>query len=326
MAVTLLPRLSDPQSLMLRSLAAALLLLVPVVALAAGPVFPPGSRIGLVPPADMEPARGLAGFQNPHTGAAIVAIEMPAEAYPSVAAGFADEALKTQGFTLTSRETVKVGAADAILVSGTQNDGGRAIPKTVLLTADPSVTALVIAQLPVGAPEADQKLMRATLKTVALRPPLTMDEQIAVLPFKLGDMAGFRPVRAMAGSSILMTDGPNDAVRNAEQPVVIVAQSFAPAPAPAEQRDAFARAALAQNALLKEIVYERAQNFRLGGAEWNEIVAKAKDGQSDQPVIVLQSIRFAPDGYLRTLGVAKLADRDALMPRFRRVVDGLIPK
>lgn len=295
-------------------------------ALAADPVFPPGSRIGLVPPANMQPARGLAGFQDPQTGAAIIAVEMPAEAYPSIAAGFSEEALKAQGFTPTSRETVKIGSADALLVSGTQNESGRAVPKTVLLTADPTMTALVIAQSPVGASPAEEDKLRAALKTVALRPALSMDDQLKALPFRMGDMASFRPIRAMAGNSILLTDGPSDVVRNAEQPVVIVAQSFAPAPAGAEQRDAFARAALAQNALLKDIVFERAQGFRLGGADWHEIVAKAKDGQSDQPVIVLQSIRFSPDGYLRTLGVAKVEQRDEVMPRFRRIVDGLVPR
>lgn len=294
--------------------------------LAADPVFPPGSRIGLVPPANMKPARGVAGFQDPQTGAAIVTVEMPADAYPSVAAGFGEEALKAQGFTLRSRDTVKIAGADALLVSGTQNESGRAVPKVILLTADPTMTALVVAQSPVGASPADEERLRAALKTVALRPALSMDDQLKALPFRMGDLANFRPVRSMAGNSVLMTDGPSDAVRNAEQPVVIVAQSFAPAPISAEQRDSFARSALAQNALLKDIVFERAQGFRLGGADWHEIVAKAKDGHSDQPVIVLQSVRFSPDGYLRTLGVAKVEQRDEVMPRFRRIVDGLAPK
>jgi hypothetical protein len=312
---------------MLRSASALFLaVLAPVAALAADPVFPPGSRIGLVPPPDMKPARGVAGFQNPETGAAIVAVEMPAEAFPSVSAGFAEEALKTQGFTASSRDTFKIGKSDALLVSGTQTENGRAVPKVILLTADTGLTALVIAQLPVGAPAADEQKVKAALKTVALRPALSMDEQVKALPFRLGDLAGFRPVRAMAGNSILLTEGPNDVVRAADQPAVIVAQSFAPAPPGPEARDQFARAALVGNALLKDVTYERAQNFRLGGAEWHEIVAKAKDGQSDEPVIVLQSIRFAPDGYLRTLGVAKIGQRDDVMPRFRRVVDGLAPK
>lgn len=295
-------------------------------AFAADPVFPPGSRIGLIPPGQMKIARAISGFQDPSTGAAIVTIEMPADAYPSIAAGFTDEALKTQGFTLKSRDTVKVGAGNALLISGTQSDAGRAVPKTILLAADPTLTGLVIGQLPVGAPQAAQEELRTALKSVAFRAPLSIDEQLAALPFRLADSAGFRPIRAMAGSSLLLTDGPNNVVRNAEQPILIVAQSFAPGPSAPDQRDAFARNALVANSLVKEPVLERSQSFRLGGADWHEIVAKAKDGPSEQPVIIMQTIRFAPDSYVRTVGVARPEQRDDLLPRFRRVVDGLVLK
>ena len=312
---------------MLRSTTTIILALVAATAaLAAEPVFPPGSRIGLVPPPSMKPARGVAGFQDPATGAAIVTMEMPAEAFQSVAAGFADQALKSQGFTLKSRDKVMIGKSEATLVSGEQAENGRNVPKSVLLTSDGTLTAMVIAQLPVGAPQAARDEVNAALRTVALRAPLTTEQQVAALPFKLGDTAGFRPVRAMAGSALLMTDGPKDVVREAEQPIMIVAQSFAPGPSTPEQRDLFAKQALVANSMLKDTVYERAQGFRLGGAEWHEIVAKGKDGTSGQPVIVMQTIRFAPDGYLRMLGVAREEKRDDVMPRFRRIVDGVALK
>jgi hypothetical protein len=168
--------------------------------------------------------------------------------------------------------------------------------------------------------------VKAALKTVALRPPLSVDQQVAALPFKVGDLAGFRPVRAISGNALLMTDGPKDVVRDAEQPIMIVAQSFGPGPATPEQRDAFARQALSANAMLKDGKFERSQGFRLGGAEWHEIVAKGKDNTSDQPVIVMQTIRFSSDGYVRMLGVAREDKRDDVMPRFRRIVDGIAIK
>ena len=311
---------------MLRLTTTLLALAAGTAAFAAEPTFPPGSRIGLVPPKSMKPARGVAGFQDPATGAAIVTVEMPAEAFQGVAAGFADQALKTQGFTLKSRDKVMVGKTEAMLVTGEQTENGRTVPKSVLVAGDGTMTALVIAQLPVGAPQAARDEVTAALKTVALRAPLTTDQQVAALPFKIGDAAGFRPVRAMAGNALLMTDGPKDVVRDAEQPIMIVAQSFAPGPATPEQRDLFAKQALVANSMLKETVYERAQGFRMGGAEWHEIVAKGKDGTSNQPVIVMQTIRFAPEGYLRMLGVVREEKRDDVMPRFRRIVDGIALK
>lgn len=306
-------------------LAAALSALGATAAYSAEPVFPPGSRIGLVPPADMVPARGMSGFQNPKTGAAIMAVEMAPEAYPSLSASFTDEALKAQGFTLKSRETTKVGVGEGTLMVGEQTDGVRTVGKSILITADPTLTALVIAQTPPGAPPALSEEMRAALMTVAIRPPLSSADQLAALPFRMRDDAGFRVVRAMAGNAILMTDGPKDVVREAEQPILIVAQSMGGSPAVAD-RETFARSALISNTVLTETVIERSQAFRQDGADWHEIVAKAKDGISQKPVIVMQTIRFERDGYLRVVGIVGAELRDAVLPRFRRVADGVVQR
>lgn len=310
---------------MLRACLVVLAFATPCLALAAEVVYPPGSRIGLVPPANMKLSRGIAGFQDSATGAAIVAIEMPADAYPTLSAGFTDDALKTQGFTSRTRETVHVGKSDALLVSGDQHEPTRTVPKSVLIAADPGMTILVIGQLPPGAPAEMEEQVRAALRTVAIRAPLSMAEQIAVLPFGIGDFADFRPLRAMAGNSIMLTDGPNDSIREADQPVIIIATSFSPPPPP-EQRPALAQSLLVANAFIRDPVFERSQSFRQDGADWHEIVAKGLDVASGRPVIVAQTIRFSPDSYLRTVGVARVENRDAVLPRFRRVVDSLTLK
>ena len=308
---------------MLRLLAVALSFLAGgSAALAADAVFPPGSRIGLVPPVDMAPAHGISGFRSARTGAAIVTIEMPADAYPSLAAGFTDEALKAQGFAVKLRESPVVDGHEAILVTGEQRDGSRVVAKSVLLAAGPTMTAMVIGQLPQGASAQDVQSVEEALKTVAFRAPLGMEELLASLPFRIGDTAGFRPIRAMAGNSLLLTDGPNDAARGAAQPMLIVAQSFGPPP-PVEQREVFARRALAANAFVKDVVVERAQSFRQNGSNWHEIVAKAKDVQSGTPVVVQQTIRFEPDGYVRAIGVVRAEAREGVLARFRRIADSV---
>lgn len=300
-------------------------LLASNAAFAADAVFPPGSRIGLVPPADMVPSEGIAGFRDPKTGSAIATIEMPAEAYPSLSASFGEDALKAQGFTLKSRETLKLGVGEALIISGDQDQGGAAVPKSVLLAAAPGMTVLVVAQSQPGASEADEAKLRDALKTVAFREPLSIPDQLSALPFTLGDLADFRPVRVMAGNSLMLTSGPADAVQGVDQPIMIIAHSVAPPPPP-DQRDAMARQLLGSNTFLTETKLERSQGFRQGGAEWHEIVATAKDGRSGVPVVVLQTIRFTPGGYVRMVGIVKPDQRDDVMPRFRRIVDAVGPK
>lgn len=293
------------------------------IAVAAEPVFPPGSRIGLVPPAQMTQTRGLTGFHNPRSGAAILAVEMAPEAFANLAPTFTDEALKAQGFELASRSSPPVGTGEAILVTGRVTTNRREVTKSVLLATGADLTALVIGQLPASASAEEIAEIETALKSVTFRAPLKIDEQLAALPFELGERAGFRPVRAMAGNSLLLTDGPNDYIRDADQPVLIVAQSYGPSPPP-DGRESFARQSLVATNLISEIRIERSQPFRQDGAEWHEIVAQAKERSSGTPVIVMQTIRFEPDGYVRSIGIVKNEQREAVLPRFRRIVDAVV--
>lgn len=293
---------------------------------AADAVFPSGSRIGFVPPPGMVAMKGVAGFSDPRTGTAIVAIEMPGEAYATIAESFGREILHAQGFTLKTQETVKIGSTDALLISGDQTTDGKTVPKALLLAATGGMTALVVAQSAPATTMSGVDLdTLAALRTVVFRGPLSMSEQLAALPFEVNDLEGFHPARVLAGNSLLLTLGPNDAVKEAEQPILIVAQSFSQVPVP-DQREAFARAVLVTNTFLSDAVLERSQSFRQNGADWHEIVATAKDTRSGTQVVVLQTIRFSGDHYLRMVGIVRSDQRDDVMPRMRRIVDAVMPK
>jgi hypothetical protein len=299
-------------------------LALPGASWAAEVVFPPGSRIGLAPPANMNVSQRFTGFESRGRNAVITAVEMPPEAFKDLSAGLTADNLKKQGLTMKSRETFKVVGGDAVLVEGEQGGGPAPVRKWLLVVEDPTMTAFLIGQkLSTEEEDADRE-MREALRTVAIREPRSLEEQLSALPFRLGDMAGFRAVRVMAGNSVLLTEGPNDTIREIEQPVLVVAQS-ASAP-PREQRDAFARAALRSNNTLKDLTIERAQSFRQRGADWHEIVAKATDAVSGRPVVVTQTLRFAPDHYVRLLGMVRAEARDETLFRFRAVSDAVEPK
>jgi hypothetical protein len=304
-----------------RSLALVLCLLMSAAA-AAEPVFPPGSRIGMEPLPETELSKRFTGFEDPATGLAFTFVEMPREAYQELASGLTADRLKDQGVALKHREELKLGERNAVLVSGEQSVGQVAIRKWLLVLEDPTMTAFVIAQA-LGAPgKRSESEIKTALATVAIRPSLALEDQVAALPFRVTERAGFRPVRVMAGNSLLLTDGPKDTVAGAEQPIVILAQSTSPAP-PAPQRDGFARSALYANGLFKDLVLERAQGFRQRGSDWHEIVARGTDVQSGEPVVLTQTIRFGPGHYVRMLGVTKAETREAALPRFRAVFDGV---
>jgi hypothetical protein len=165
--------------------------------------------------------------------------------------------------------------------------------------------------------------IKNALKSVALRHDVSLEEQIAALPFRVGEKAGFRPVRVMAGNSALFTDGPKDTIKALEQPMMILAASLQPSPPPGEARKQFAQAALHANQVLKNIRIERSESFRLKGQDWHEIVARAVEAESGQPIVVMQSIRFDGDRYVRMVGLTREEQRDQNLPRFRAIADGI---
>ncbi|WP_410824706.1 hypothetical protein [Methylobacterium oryzisoli] len=309
----------------LRVLAALLASLVlSLHAHAAEPVYPPGSRFGFEPAADMQVSRRFTGFERPGGGATVSVVELPPQDYGTLTASFTAESLKSQGLTVKNREEITLpDDRKGILFTGEQpieQPGAPTIAKWVLLVADPSVTGLVIGQSLPGV-ETEQT-MRGMLTSVRVRAALTVDQQVAALPFRVTETAGFRPVRVLAGNSVLYTDGPKDQMMSLEQPILVLAEAVQP-PLPADQRDAFAKAALYSNQTMKDFAIERAQTFRQAGADWHELVAPPTDVPSGMPVVVSQTIRFKPDGYFRAVGVVKSQDREAMLPRFRKLVDSV---
>jgi hypothetical protein len=307
---------------LIRLLATGLALIAFTAAAAANPVFPPGSRLGLTPPEEMEVSKRFAGFEAPGAAAAITFVEMPPEAYADLSTRLTAEALEGQGLKETGREKLTIEGREAFLVTGEQAVGPVTVTKLLLIASEPSVTAFVIAQAVKGSDVYSVEALRRSLVTLTVRKPLSLEDQIAALPFRLTDSAGFRPVRVLAGNSILYTEGPKDILRGPEQPVLIAASSTTPPPPP-QHRDSFARSALFSAPSLREIVVERADSFRQRGSDWHEMVARAKDLDTDEDVVVTQVVRFAPNGYVRLVGIARTADRSELLPRFRRAADSV---
>ncbi|MFD0461368.1 hypothetical protein ACFQY9_05225 [Microvirga aerilata] len=197
--------------------AAALSFILSFAAYAAEPVFPPASRIGIVPPKDMTVSKRFSGFESEEKAAAINLVEMPAEAYDPLVKGFTKDALKRQGLNETSRENLKLGEKSGVLIGGTMTGPvqGR---KWVMAVKDRDITALVIAQVRGGQDGYTEAQIRDALKSVSLRAPVAIEEQISALPFRLGEKAGFRPVRVMSGNSVLFTDGPLDTIKGWSSP------------------------------------------------------------------------------------------------------------
>jgi hypothetical protein len=291
------------------------------------PVFPPGSRVGLVPPQGFVTGKAFKGFADVEKNSMILITELPGSAYAALEERIADDQLQKQGITVESRESLTLPTGPAFLVAGRQEAGGIAFRRWVLFGSTSDLTAIVSAQVPESEqatyPEA---AIRAALTTFVVRAKAPVEELLGSLPFTVGDLAGFRLVRILPGNAALLTDGPNDALEIAEQPLVLISVGRGAPGSAATERDRFARGVLAETPGVKELRLTRSESLRIGGQQGHEILADAKDVKTGTDVVVAQWLRFGASGHLRMTGMARKDQWTPLYPRMRTIRDGLDPR
>jgi hypothetical protein len=296
-------------------------------ALAADPVYPPGSRIGLSPPAGMEPSQGFQGFEDRRTRAAIFVTEMSLRTYPEIEKEFSAAELKASGMEEERRDEVALKDGTGFIVVVRQQVEGQPLRKWALVARLGDLTAVVLVLLPESAKDAySDATLREALATVAVRPPLPDEQQLVLLPYRIGDLGGFRLVRARPDGVALLTYGPDTAATAEEQPFFLIAMPSQPMPRPAE-RERFARQLLATAWDFKEARNVRSEAVKIGNDPGYETIGEITSSKTGVELSVVQWLRFGGAGnYLQMLGVARREVWDEVLPRMRAVRDGIGPK
>ena len=309
------------------------LIVFAVPARAADPVFPTGSRLGLVPLAGMVPSHNFEGFEDPEKNAAILMTSLPAEAYDQLEKSMVPEAMKKQGIDVDKREPIQLNAGKGFLLSGKQTTNKARYRKWLLVAAAGDITALVTVQVPEQDNTYPDKAVRDALATLALRPSVPDAERLSLLPFAVGDLAGFRIDDVLPGRALMLTDAPtdqgkdkgNDAAAPALHTRLLIA-AMQGGPAERDNRDNFARVTFQQIVGIKEVRIQDAEPLRIGSQSGYQILAKAKDGQSDTDVMVVQWLRFGTSGFLQMIGIARADVWPDAFSRLRAVRDSIDPK
>ena len=303
--------------------ALAIVTLTVAPALAADPVFPLASRVGLVPPAGFLPSARFAGFENPQANAAILLLSMPNEAYPEIEKNFTDEALKSLGIQVATREAMTFKDGKGVFAAGPKEQDGTKRYEARLIANLAGVTALVSVQmLESSRAILTDAVVKEALKTLAVRQQIPEAERLAVLPYKIGELAGFRVVVSADDGMAVLTLGPKDAVEKVEQPFVLMSVVIGEAPKP-DERDKIARQAFGSAPGIKDIKITRSEPLRFGQASGHEIIAEAKDATSNVDVTAVQWLRFGTNAHLRIFAITKRSAWNEVYPKLRAIRDGI---
>jgi hypothetical protein len=284
----------------------------------AEPVFPTGLRIGLEPQGDLILSKRFPGFEDADRKVAITILDLPGPAFEQIEhSAFGKE---QPNLGELKRESFPFASGIGFLIRAQSTVNGIVLRKWFLLANayGKNLTVLINVEVPEEARAIyTDEAIRKMLASVTFRAP-PIQEQLAQLPFKLSEMAGFRVMQILPGSGVMLTEGPSDDINR--QPYVIV--SVGPGgPNDPDERGNFAREMLS-SAPLRDLAVTVAEPMRIGGSQGFEIRAQAR-GPDGNPVVLVQWVRFGSGGYLRMIGVSRTENWDALFARFRALRDGI---
>ena len=306
-------------------LMALLVLMPPKGAAAADVIFPVGSRLGLVPPPGMVPSRTFQGFEEPGTKAAILLTTLPADAYEQLAKSMVPETMKKEGIEVERREAFELPAGKGFVLTGRQTIEKERYRKWLLIASADDLTALVNVQVPEQATNYSAEAVRAAFATLAVRAQIPEAEQLTLIPFRIGELAGFHVEDVLPGRAIVLVDPPSQTADGAS--ATAKARMFISAlpggPGEAADRDNFARVAFGQIVGIKDVRLQDAGPLRIANQPGYQTLAKAKDAGTGIDVMVVQWLRFGSGGFLRMIGIARADVWPEMFGRLRAVRDGV---
>jgi hypothetical protein len=325
-----------------RSARALVVFAVLALAAQAGPAraeeatFPPGSRVGLVPPPGMTVSKTFDGFADPGKDAAILIAVLPAGAFAEIEKVLDTDALKKQGVTVEKRESLQLSFGRGILLIGRQVADKAHYRKWLLVASANDLTAMVTVQVPDPDDSYTDEALRASLSTLAVRATVPEAEELRLLPFEVGDLAGFRVDDVLRGRALVLHDVPaaadagketnKDASKDTDSHGVEARMLIAAVPGgppEADQRAEFARLMFGEIGGIKQVRIVMSEPLRINGQAGFQTMAEAQDVRTGSDVRVVQWLRFGGGGYLQMVAIGAADGWPAVLTRLRAVRDSV---
>lgn len=309
-------------------LLAVLGLLAAVQAAQAETVFQRGSRIGFTPPPGMVASGTFNEYHDSDRLTSIRLQEWPDSSHARLVSALDAMAAKTDdGFRVTRREELAIGGRKALLLTVSQDSAhGGKLRKWILAISDPTLSAMAVAQSVDSAQGYGDDEMRAILDTVTFRPLPNLEEELARLPFRVGQRSGFRPLRVLE-SSASFTDGPADAFEIPAQPVLTI--STQPrfrdlAHRPQDLREQHLRQLALGDPDLRNARIERLDVVQEDAGLRYEIIMTGNSVKSGNEVVRLFCLLLSRGEAVSILGTTRAAWRDRDLPRFQAFARGIV--
>jgi len=274
-----------------------------------------------MPPDGMALSGAFQGFEDRARGAMLVLSEFSGQSFTKVEKEFSPERMQAGGMEPLARETIVLPGGPALVVGARQRENGVLMRKWALVARDNDITVMVIAALPDTAKDAyPDAALRAALASVVIRAKLSSADMLAALPYRLGELGGFRLLRTSPDGTAVLTFGPNDTTLPAEQPYFVMTPRAVEPPQPSD-RDRFAQRMLVTFVSNPDLRIVSSEPVRIAGSQGHEVIAETQDKVTGDDLIMVQWLRFGGN-VMQMFGIARKDQWADALPRMRALRDG----
>ena len=306
-------------------LLAAIALLVTAVcpAFAADAIFPPGVRVGMTPLVGLVRAKSFVGFETEDQGVKVLVTELPAEAYGEVMNAFKANPAGTGGI---KPESIETSAGVAYYTAETARDGATSVRRYSMILPGGTFSGYVAVQVPENAVKIyTDEAVRQMFASAVIRKEVPVEEQLGLMPFRIGELGDFKNVRTLApGAAVILADG--DETTGFEVAPFMVIGMIGATPAQPDDRGRFAQQAATTIPGVRDARITMSEPIRIDGMPGYETRIDATSGKDNTSVSVVQWLKFGSQNSLRIIGSAPREQWPKSFPRFRAVRDGIQPR
>ena len=266
------------------------------------------------------------GFEDSKNDVFIRLVAMPDNAYAEIEKAMTNQALKKQNITVEKRESFALPASKGLLIIARQETDKIKLRKWLLIAPLGDLTALVSLEIPLAAKDVySDAAIRKSFMSLAARSAIPAEEQLALVPFHLRDLAGFNVAGVVPGRAVQLTDGKKETTDTIEHAHLLI--SIGPGgPSSSTDRDSFARLAFSAPPSVKDMRILSSESMRIGGQPGHQMRAIGKDAKSGAEIEIVQWLRFGSGAYVQMIGFAPKDGWILAFTRFRSVRDGLEPR
>ena len=304
-------------------IAVALLAAALQPARAADVIFPPGARVGLLPPTGLSAAQAFPGFETEDHSVKVLVTELPADAYAEVTNAFK---AGTPTSTGAKPESLQTSAGLGYYTAENARDANGNVRRYSMILSGGTFSGYVAVQVPENATKIySDDVVRQMLASAAVRKDVPVDEQLALMPFKVTELGNFKTIRTLAPSAALVLADRDEGSGFEPAPFMVIGL-IGSTPPDADDRARFAQQAATTIPGVRDARITMSEPIRIDGQAGYETRIDATSGKDNTAVTVVQWLRFGGQRMLRIIGSAPRDQWPTAFPRFRAVRDGIQPR